>query len=116
MMRPICRSCKENPAAVNYVSEQKTRYRSQCASCIRKKNKQKPVPPSWMRAGYKKKSKCDRCGFTAAHVKTQIRVFYVDGNLKNNNLTNLKSICLNCVAAITESKTSWKPADLIADY
>jgi len=116
MIRPICKCCQENPAAINYISNNKTFYRSTCAACIRKKAKQKPIPPSWMRAGYKKKAKCDRCGFTATFIKMQMKVFYVDGNLTNNNLTNLKTICLNCSAAIQESKTSWKPADLVADY
>ena len=116
MIRPICTSCNENPAAVNYVKNEKFYYRKKCAACIRKSNKQKPIPPSWVRAGYKKKSKCDKCGFTATSAKSQMRVYYVDGNLKNNDWTNLKTICLNCQAAIQDAKTTWKPADLIADY
>jgi hypothetical protein len=87
-----------------------------CAGCIRKKKKIKPVPPSWVKAGYKKKNKCDRCGFVALNIKTQMRVYYVDGNLKNNDWQNLKTICLNCQAALQENKTTWRPADLVADY
>ena len=45
-----------------------------------------------------------------------MRVYHVDGNLKNNDWTNLKTICLNCQAALQDSKTTWKPADLVADY
>jgi len=74
------------------------------------------VPPSWVRSGYKKKSQCDRCNFVATNLKTQMRVYYVDGNLQNNNWSNLTTICLNCQSIIQESKISWKPADLVADY
>lgn len=116
MYRPICTTCKENPAAINYVNGDRIYYRSKCASCIRKVKKEKPVPPSWVRAGYKKKQKCDKCGFVATNIRTQMRVYYVDGNLKNNDWNNLKTICLNCQAALQSSTTSWKPADLVADY
>lgn len=116
MNRPICKKCNENPAAVNYFSNGKTHYRSFCAACIRKKKKERPVPPGWIRAGYKKKTKCDRCNFVAANPRSQLRVYYVDGNLKNNDWSNLKTICLNCQAAIQDAKLGWKPADLVPDY
>lgn len=116
MTRPICNVCKENPAAVNYLVNDKVYYRKKCAGCIRKDNKVRPVPPSWQRAGYKKKIKCDKCGFTAANLKTQMRVYYIDGNLKNNDWSNLKTICLNCQAALQDNKSSWRPADLEADF
>jgi len=116
MNRPYCETCGENPAAINYLLAEKIYYRRQCASCLRKIKKEKPVPPSWIRAGYKKKNKCDRCSFLATNIKTQLRVFYVDGNVKNNEWTNLRTICLNCQATINDSKLGWKPADLVADY
>lgn len=116
MFRPICTTCKENPAAINYKQGEITHFRTQCAICIRKKKNLKPQPPAWLKSGYRKKSKCDKCGFIASNVKSQMRVYHVDGNLKNTDWTNLKTICLNCQAAIQDSKTTWKPADLIADY
>ena len=116
MNRPICQTCKENPAAVNYLGVNKIYYRKKCAGCIRKTKKQKPIPAAWQRAGYKKKPKCDRCGFTATNTKTQLRVYYVDGDLRNNTWTNLKTICLNCQAAVQDSNLGWKPADLVADF
>ena len=116
MYRPYCQLCHENFAAVNYVRNNITYYRTECAACIRKKSKIKPIPPAWVRAGYKKKSKCDRCNFLAKNTKTQLRVYYIDGNLKNNDWTNLKTICLNCQADLQTSKSGWKPADLVADY
>jgi hypothetical protein len=116
MHRPFCSDCNENYAAINYQVDNKTYFRSKCAACLRKLKKKKPVPPAWIRAGYKKKSRCDKCGFTATNLKTQLRVFYVDGNLKNNDWANLKTICLNCQAGLLDSKLTWKPADLIPDY
>lgn len=116
MNRPICKECNENPAAINYKIDGITHYRTVCASCIRKSKKTKPVAPAWHRAGYKKKGQCERCNFVASNAKTQMRVYYLDGNLKNTAWTNLKTICLNCSAAIQDSKLGWKPADLVADF
>jgi hypothetical protein len=116
MYRPYCAACGENLAAINYIKTSKIYYRKHCAACIRKKSKIKPLPPSWAKSGYKKKHKCDRCNFVAKTVKKQLRVYYVDGNLKNNDWNNLKTICLNCQAALEDSKVNWKPADLEADY
>jgi len=45
-----------------------------------------------------------------------MRVYYVDGNLKNNDWNNLKTICLNCQAAVLDAKLGWKPSDLVADF
>jgi hypothetical protein len=116
MYRPYCAECNENLAAVNYIRNETVYFRKLCATCIRQKSKTKPVPPAWVRAGYKKKNKCDKCSFVAKNNKTQLRVYYVDGNLKNNDWHNLKTICLNCQALLQDSKTGWKPADLVADY
>ena len=116
MKRPICKECGENPSAINYKNGDITHYRSKCATCIRKFKNLKPIPPAWKRSGYTKKQRCDKCGFVCSNVKTQMRVYYVDGNLKNNDWNNLKTICLNCQAALQDSKTTWKPADLVVDY
>ena len=69
---------------------------------------------SWERAGYKKKSQCDICGFKCLY-HTQIAVFFVDGNLENVVFTNLKSICLNCIEVIKHKKVNWKRGDLAVD-
>ncbi len=116
MNRPICKDCGENPAAINYKNGDEIHYRSTCATCMRKAHNLKPIPPSWVKAGYKKKQKCERCNFVASNLKTQMRVYYLDGNLKNNDWSNLKTVCLNCQAAIQDSKLGWKPAGLEADF
>lgn len=116
MNRPICPVCTQRSVAINYRSAGKVRYRKLCDSCIRQGKKLKPIPPSWIKAGYRKKERCDMCGFKAKYPVKQLRVFYVDGNLKNNLHTNLKTVCLNCQVDVTNSKLAWKPSDLTPDF
>lgn len=82
--------------------------------CIRLNKKIKPNKPRWQLAGYKKKSICDRCGFRSRYTN-QILVVHIDGNCNNTNLRNLKSICLNCWAAVQKEDQPWKVSDLQAD-
>ena len=114
--RPVCTICKNRKVAINRYFNGQVYYRKMCDVCRRAGKNVKPQPPLWMKSGYKLKQKCDKCGFTASNPKTQMRVYHIDGNLKNNDWINLKSICLNCQAALQDSKTTWKPADLVADY
>ena len=57
---------------------------------------------------------CDRCGFRAKH-SAQLLVYHVDGNLKNNNVLNLKTVCLNCSVEIKRVDLPWRPGDLEPD-
>ena len=113
MQRPLCPTCYGNPVAINYYSKGKVRYRKQCAGCARQ-GKRGPQVAGWLRAGYKKKLTCDRCGFNAKH-KQQMFVFYVDGNLKNNNWLNLKSVCANCRIEVHETTNSWAESIIESD-
>jgi hypothetical protein len=47
---------------------------------------------------------------------TQITVFHIDGRLENTELTNLRSICLNCVEIVKRKEVTWKRGDLEVDY
>ena len=114
MNRPLCATCNGNPAAVNYKAGEKTYYRKICASCARKTKKTKELP-GWTKTGYKKKLVCERCNFTA-RTPHQIFVFYIDGNLKNNTWSNLRSVCANCRIELNQSKTTWRESPLVADY
>lgn len=114
-MRKLCPKCNQRPVAVNYIRDNITHYRSKCDACLRKEKSLGPILPGWVRAGYKKKSQCEKCGFKAK-LPEQLGVFYVDGNLKNNNWLNLKTICLNCQQEVIKSRLNWAPAPLIADY
>ena len=115
MLRPICNSCGKNFCAVNYKREGITHYRSSCDECGRKKNKLKPRGTRWKAAGYKKKATCDLCGFKSLF-PTQITVFHIDGDLDNCKLTNLRSICLNCVEVVKKKDVTWRRGDLEVDH
>lgn len=115
MNRPLCAVCNQSFAAVNYVKEGRHHYRKLCDGCIRKGKKYKAVP-SWYKAGYRKQAVCDKCGFRAKFPDKQMAVYHVDGNLKNVNSLNLKSVCLNCRVELAASRLPWKPANIIPDF
>jgi hypothetical protein len=115
LKRDLCPACRANPVAVNYVRDGVTHYRNSCSSCIRKGKKLKPEPPAWVRMGYKKKPTCERCNFKFKLPEQSI-VFHVDGNLKNNNHFNLKTVCLNCQQEVYKSRLSWKASPIVPDF
>jgi hypothetical protein len=114
-IRPLCQSCFKNPAAVNYIKGDEYHFRTRCDSCIRKNKKLKPRQSEWALSGYKKKPHCEKCGFRADYTE-QLSVYHIDGNLKNTNILNLKTVCNNCQIAISKQKLGWKQGDLIPDF
>jgi 5-methylcytosine-specific restriction endonuclease McrA len=42
-----------------------------------------------------KKNYCEKCGFIPEHM-VQLDVDHIDGNNKNNDLSNLQTLCANC--------------------
>ena len=113
--RKLCTACGKKPCAVNYKRGDNTYYRSRCDSCIRKKN-HKPAPkPRWLLEGYKKKPHCEKCGFKAK-LKQQLFVYHVDGDLNNNSVLNLKTVCANCQYEIAREGLGWRQGDLVPDY
>lgn len=115
MIRPICKECNRNPRAINYVREGVKHYRSICDECGKKKAKKTKRSPAWEKAGYKKKTICDVCGFRSVY-PTQMTVFHIDGDLRNVSFNNLRSICLNCVEVVKRKEVTWKRGDLQVDY
>lgn len=115
LKRELCPLCSENPVAVNYIRDGITHYRNSCSACIRKGKKLKKQTPGWARSGYKKKPQCELCGF-AFKLTIQSNVFYVDGNLKNNNNFNLKTVCLNCTQEVYNRKVAWKVSPIVPDF
>jgi hypothetical protein len=113
MSRPLCSACNGNLAAVNYKTTNKIYYRRYCASCLRKGKNTREMP-GWTKTGYKKKTNCERCNFVAKTTK-QMFVFYIDGNLKNNNWLNLRTVCANCRIELNFNKTTWRESPLVAD-
>jgi hypothetical protein len=114
MKRPICKVCNKNPCAANYYRNGVRYYRSKCEDCNKKIKKSKPTEPRWKRAGYNKKPTCDLCGFRKLY-DSQSVVVHIDGNLNNNELVNLRTVCLNCVEVIKRKEPTWKLGDLEID-
>ena len=115
LLRPICTNCNKNYKAINYIRDGVTHYRIICDECGRKKKKLKPRKNKWVKSGYKKKATCDLCGFHSV-MTSQITVFHVDGDLENIKVSNLRSICLNCVEIVKKKEVTWKRGDLQVDY
>lgn len=113
--RPLCPVCNEKPVAVNYIKEDTTHYRKMCDSCIRKGKKLKPLPPQWVKRGYRKRPQCDRCGFKFKFVEQSL-VYHVDGNLNNCDHNNLKTICRNCSIELDRGRLPWKAAKVVPDF
>ena len=111
-MRPLCKTCKERPCAVNYYKGSKAFYRSQCDTCARKATAKKP---RWYQRGYRKKDHCEKCGFKSKNPE-QFNVFHIDGDLNNCRPSNLKTVCANCQRVLHKEGITWRQGDLVADY
>ena len=116
LKRDLCPLCLVTPVAVNYVRNGVRHYRNSCTSCIRKGRRLREQPPAWVKTGYKKPVCCELCGFKSKIPAKQLFVYHVDGNLKNNNWHNLKTVCANCRIEIANGKVSWKPAAIVPDF
>lgn len=115
MTRPICPKCNKQVCAINYLKNGIYHYRSICNECGKKKIRKKPRTFNWQKSGYKKKTICDLCGFRSVY-PTQITVYHINGDLTDISLTNLKSICLNCIEVVKRKEVTWKRGDLQVDY
>jgi hypothetical protein len=111
-MRNLCKICVTRPVAVNYYKDGKPFYRSKCDHCSRGRSNGTPL---WALHGYKKKSVCEKCKFTSKYTE-QFDVFYIDGDLQNNRVTNLKTICANCQRTLHKEGVKWRQGDLVPDF
>ena len=115
MKRPLCKTCQDRPRAYAYRKGRKVYYRSQCDTCIRKKNKKKTgYAPKWQQAGYVKKTRCELCAFKSS-ATVQMDVYHVDGNRNNVSIYNLKTICANCQRLKSTQDLGWQLGDLEVD-
>ena len=116
-MRPICTTCNANRlVAINCYKNGKAYYRKTCDTCSRLGKKLKPTPPAWYRRGYRKKPACEVCGFEAALPDSQLLVFHINGDLRNTDNSNLKTVCLNCQQVLRKKKLPWKQAPVVPDF
>jgi len=114
-IRPLCVECKSKPRAYAYKKGNKIYWRRLCDTCNRKKTKKKTGGVTALqRSGYRKKFKCELCGFKAQN-QLQLDVFFVDGNMRNTNNVNLKTVCANCQRLTSVKRLGWKMGDLVAD-
>ena len=104
-MRELCERCNTNHKAINYKKDDKTFYRRFCDACIIEKKK--IVKPQWQQDGYKKKFKCESCGFVAKFAE-QLDV--VDYNKA------YRTICLNCKVIFDKEKKITIKGDLRSDF
>jgi hypothetical protein len=111
-MRDLCSSCGQRPVAINYYKDSKPFYRSKCDHCAKGRGVGKPL---WAVTGYKKKTTCDKCGFSSKYFD-QFNVFHIDGELTNCRHTNLKTVCANCQRLLHKLKLPWKQGDLTPDF
>jgi|LakMenEpi03Aug12_release.lakeMendotaPanAssembly.Ray.scaffolds.fasta_scaffold14638_19 hypothetical protein len=72
-----------------------------CKQNYREKNKRKPYT-------IHKKMVCEECGFVPIH-PCQLDVDHMDGDKKNNNIENLKTLCANCHRLKTRLKRDFVP-------
>jgi len=112
-MRPLC-ECGFRPAAINYKKDGKTFYRKRCGPCDRA-GKTGAGIPNWRKAGYKKKSVCEKCGFSSDYPE-QFNVYHIDGDLTNSRYRNLKTVCANCQRILQKTGVKWRQGDLTPDF
>ena len=88
--RPLCSNCKVQLAKPNGISKHGfKKWHKYCTDCA--KAAYNPI------FGYllHKKNKCEKCGFVPED-KCQLDVIYKDGNKKNKEKSNTKTLCANC--------------------
>jgi hypothetical protein len=88
--RTLCINCKISLAKPNGMSKHGfIKWHKYCASCAKAAYNSK--------FGYllHKKNSCEECNFIPQD-KCQLDIIYKDGNKKNKEKSNLKTLCANC--------------------
>ena len=67
------------------------------------------------RKAIKKKSTCEKCGFTSKYPE-QFNVYHIDGDLSNCRYRNLKTVCANCQRILQKEGVKWRQGDLTPDF
>jgi hypothetical protein len=104
--RKLCKICNYNLRAINYKTPDKIYYMTMCDPCMRVQKKGQT--PRWVREGYKKRVKCEACGFVP---KYQEQLTVLDYS------NTFKTLCLNCEgAAKVTNRIEIKRGDLEPDF
>lgn len=88
--RPLCENCKSSLAKPNGVSKHGfKKWHKYCSTCAKAAYDEK--------FGFllHKKNKCEKCGFVPED-KCQLDITYKDGNKKNKEKSNMRTLCANC--------------------
>lgn len=106
LIKGCCKICGIKPRGINYYKNNKVFYRSTCDTCAKKPATE--TAPHWQTNGYRKKAKCECCGFSA-DFNEQLTVIEHD--------TNYKTVCLNCEMAAKLGKfLKFSVGDLRPDF
>jgi len=88
--RPLCSNCKIAPSKSNGISKHGfKKYHKYCSSCSKA-----AYNPKFGFALFKK-NHCEKCNFIPKD-SCQLDLIYKDGNIKNKEKSNIKTLCANC--------------------
>lgn len=109
--RPFCKNCKSSLSKPNGISIHGfQKWHKYCIDCSKAAYNPK--------FGYllNKKTYCEECNFVAID-KCQLDIVYLDGNKKNKNAANLKTLCANCNRLVQKQlkKTKKSVLDITVD-
>ena len=112
----ICRDCGSvyNPDkhGYNICKRCKKRRWPPSEEARKRKNRKKTIARALKERPYlvHRKDKCEECGFIPT-VISQLAVDHIDGNHKNNEITNLQTLCHNCHALKSHINKDWMVAN-----
>jgi 5-methylcytosine-specific restriction endonuclease McrA len=91
----ICGNKQESKGRING----KQYFGRYCTTCRKNMHRLKFI--------IKQDMKCSQCGFVAIH-RSQLDVDHIDGNHRNNDISNLQVLCANCHRLKTYTNEDWK--------
>ncbi len=104
--RGVCLECGKNPQKKSGLF-----YATICSSCDKRKyDKNRNNRLDRRRRPYTKYKGlvCESCNFVPIH-SCQLDVDHIDGNHKNNDPSNLQTLCANCHRLKTYLGQEWNP-------
>ena len=107
---PMCRCGKHKRYRKTWRKDGVTPiFHSKCDHCKGRAQKRNQRRKKSM-YNYERKTYCEKCGFVAEH-HCQLDVDHIDGNHKNNDNSNLQTLCANCHRLKTFLNKDWESAE-----